>query len=167
MSRCQSCRRDRPIKKHQLLLKLFPSSGPFKSVKIDIPVPLMPTKLVYRFEVVMIDRITKRTRPIFMVKITSPNVATVVSENCVILYRSPDIVHRKSGKQFKSKFLQLLRFYQNKIRNNDRISFAAKRASRLVQRNSGCKTATLYRGKPARLGKFCTVSDLCEQHAIA
>ena len=89
-------------------LRLFPPSGPFEFIGMDILGPLTRSADDSRFVLVMTDRFTKLARAIPLKSATAKVVAETFLESWIFPYGIPDIVLTDNGPNFVSKFFEHL-----------------------------------------------------------
>ena len=92
------------LRKHLNRLRLFPATGPLKSLAIDILGPLPKTKTGKRFLLVITDRFSKLTQVVALRTITAYTVAVAFCESWVFKYGVPRTLLSDNGPQFNAKF---------------------------------------------------------------
>lgn len=108
VSSCSTCARNgtSPIIKHEL--QLFPTSGPFKFVAINILKPL-PRILNWNHYInTLTDRYSKHTRAMPANKSSSSYLANMVFGSWVVLYDTSAYVQSKNGVQSTSELFAAL-----------------------------------------------------------
>lgn len=104
---CSDCAKNRVrLRKRTNPLKLFPPTQPLTLVAIDILGPLTMTTSKYRHLLGIVDRFSKLTQVVPLLRVDAYVVAVAFSQHWLFKYGVPDNVLSDNGKQFASQCFQ-------------------------------------------------------------
>lgn len=89
-------------------LKLFPTSGPFEFIVMDILGPLLKTTNGNQFVVIMTDRYSKLPRGVPTYNSCAMHIATIFYDYCIVSYGIRVYYLTSNGTQLVSKFFKTI-----------------------------------------------------------
>jgi len=103
MASCTSCARSSiASRRRTAVLILFPVTGSFASMSMDLLGPLTETRTGNVFRLNIFDRFSKLVRAVPVSGITATDVSLAFCRDCISVYRPPDTVMKDIVPQFTS-----------------------------------------------------------------